>query len=400
MAVQSNNMLLLDLTNGRPRTIDTGSDEIEIGVDVSLTGGADLVVGGNLTVDGTITTVDSVTLNVEDSHIFLASNYTTAVAREGGLAVNYLPTATNDTVAATGFVAGSAGVSNPTVNTTGAATFAAGDVIVITDSDSPENNGLFEVLTHAANVLTIAGVGTSATTFSFFQNQFVTDTTVAGTITQVNVSVLQAGTDGIFEVGAGSNTSAITFADLTTSAGSTLDAAYLAGNTITTTGGAGDVVIAGTEKLDVTASGGVSITNFLNLGGAAGIELTAAAGGIVTGQVVRINAAGEAALADNNTGTTSDAFAVGISTGIFAGAATATIATVQGALVPALFAAAPAGANNGQEVFLDSTAGRCTLTAPSGSGEVVESLGYLATADGLTTTPKILWMPRLVAVIP
>ena len=98
--------------------------------------------------------------------------------------------------------------------------------------------------------------------------------------------------------------------------------------------------------------------------------------------------------------TTSAAFAVGISTGIFAGAATATIATVQGALVPALFAAAPAGANNGQEVFLDSTAGRCTLTAPSGSGEVVESLGYLATADGLTTTPKILWMPRLVAVIP
>jgi len=383
MAVQSNNMLLLDLTNGRPRTIDTGSDELEIGVDVSLTGGSDLVVSGNLTVDGTMTVVESTVVNVADSHLFMASNYTTAVAREGGIAVNYLPTAVTDTVAATGFVAGSAGVSNPTVNTTGAATFAAGDVIVITDSNSAENTGLFEVLSHAANLLTIRGIGTAGTTFNFFQNQFVTDTVVAGDITQVNVSVLQAGTDGVFEVGEGDNTGS-----------------NLAGSTLTTTGGGGDVTFAGSEEFVVSTSGGMQVDNFLNLAGTAGVELTAAAGGLATGQLIQVNTSGEAALADNNTGTVSDSFCVGVSTATFVAASTAQIHTVQGALVPMLFAAAPAAASNGSEVFLDSTAGRATLTAPSASGEVVFAVGILQGATGATATPAVLFMPRLVAVIP
>jgi len=400
MAVQSNNMMLLDLTNGRPRTIDTGSDELEIGVDVSLTGGSDLVVSGNLTVDGTMTVVESTVVNVADSHLFMASNYTTAVAREGGIAVNYLPTAVTDTVAATGFVAGSAGVSNPTVNTTGAATFAAGDVIVITDSNSAENTGLFEVLSHAANLLTIRGIGTAGTTFNFFQNQFVTDTVVAGDITQVNVSVLQAGTDGVFEVGEGDNTGSITFADLATTAGMTLTSAYLAGSTLTTTGGGGDVTFAGSEEFVVSTSGGMQVDNFLNLAGTAGVELTAAAGGLATGQLIQVNTSGEAALADNNTGTVSDSFCVGVSTATFVAASTAQIHTVQGALVPMLFAAAPAAASNGSEVFLDSTAGRATLTAPSASGEVVFAVGILQGATGATATPAVLFMPRLVAVIP
>jgi len=223
---------------------------------------------------------------------------------------------------------------------------------------------------------------------------------VAGTITQVNVSILQSGTDGLWEVGEGDNSGSITFVDLTTAAGSTLDAAYQAGNTITTSAADGDVVIAGTEKLDVTATGGVSISNFLNLGGTAGVELTAAAGGLSTGELIQINASGEAALADNNTGTVSDSFAIGVSTANYAGAATAQIHTVQGALVPVLFGAAPAGASNGSEVFLDSTAGQATLTAPSGTGEVVYAIGILQGANGALTTPNVLFIPRLVAVIP
>jgi len=399
MAVQSNNLTLLELTTGRIRTIDTANDSLELGVDLSLTGGADMSIDGNLTVNGTISSIDSETINVADGHIYMNNGLTPVVARTGGLAVNYLPTATNDTVNGS-FVAGVPAVSNPTVVTTGAATFAAGDCIQISTANEPGNNGLFEVLSHAANLLTIRGIGTSAATFSFFQNQFVADTTVAGTITQVNVSILQSGTDGLWEVGEGDNSGSITFVDLTTAAGSTLDAAYQAGNTITTSAADGDVVIAGTEKLDVTSTGGVSISNFLNLAGTAGVELTAAAGGLSTGELIQINASGEAALADNNTGTVSDSFAIGVSTANYAGAATAQIHTVQGSLVPILFGAAPAGASNGSEVFLDSTAGQATLTAPSGTNEVVYAIGILQGANGVLTTPNVLFIPRLVAVIP
>ena len=399
MAVQSNNITLLELTTGRIRTIDTANDSLELGVDLSLTGGSDMTIDGNLTVNGTITSIDSETLNVEDSHVYMNNGYTTAAARTGGLAVNYLPSATADTVNGA-FTAGVGGVSNPTVVTTGTATFSAGDCIQISGANEPGNNGLFEVESHVGTTLTIRGIGTSGATFTFFQNQFVADTTVAGAITQVNVSVIQSGTDGVWEVGQGDNSGSITFVDLTTAAGSTLDAAYQAGNTITTSAADGDVVIAGTEKLDVTAAGGVSISNFLNLAGTAGVELTAAAGGLSTGNLVQINTSGEAALADNNTGTTSDSFVIGVSVANYAGAATANVHTVQGALVPVLFGAAPAGASNGSEVFLDSTAGQATLTAPSGSGEVVYAVGILQGADGLTTTPEVLFIPRLVAVIP
>lgn len=399
MAVQSNNLTLLELTTGRIRTIDPASDEIELGVPITLTGGAGMTIGGSLVVNGTIVSVDTETLNVEDSHIYMNNGYTAVSGREGGIAVNYLPTATNDTVNGA-FVAGVAGVSNPTVVTTGAATFAAGDCIQISTANEPGNNGLFEVQSHAANLLTLRGVGTTANTFNFFQNQVTADTTVAGTITQVNVSVLQAGTDGVYEVGQGLNTGSITFADLATAAGMDLNSAYLAGNTITTTGGAGDVTFTGTEEFVVSTAGGMQVDNFLNLAGTAGVELTAAAGGLSTGELIQINASGEAALADNNTGTVTDSFVMGASTGAFGAGTTAQIHTVQGALVPVLFGAAPAGASNGSEVFLDSTAGQATLTAPSGSGEVVYAIGILQGANGVTATPNVLFIPRLVAVIP
>lgn len=53
----------------------------------------------------------------------------------------------------------------------------------------------------------------------------------------------------------------------TTSAGSTLQAAYVAGNTMTTSAGEGSVVVAGTETLQVTATGGINIDTQLDFDG-------------------------------------------------------------------------------------------------------------------------------------
>lgn len=156
-------------------------------------------------------------LNIESGYAFFNQNYTTVAAQTGGVVINYLPTSTATTVAATGFVAGVASVSNPTVRTVGSGTFSAGDLIMISGAHKETNDGLYEVLSHSGTLLTIRGVGTSATLQGFSSTQFETDTTVAGTITKVNVSVLRSGTDGVWEVGKGS-TNSLSFNDLVTSA--------------------------------------------------------------------------------------------------------------------------------------------------------------------------------------
>ncbi len=222
-------------------------------------------ISGDLVVQGTTSTVESEIVNVADNFLYLNDGYTTTAALEGGFVVNSLPTATTDTVAATGFTAGVPASSNPTVNTTGAATFTAGDFVQISGSSDPSNDGLFEVLTHATNLLTIAGIGTAATTFQFTQNDFVTDTTVAGTITLVTVGVVQVDTSGNLQYGYDSD-NAIVFNNIVTTGTLSLQTAYDGGQTITTDG-SGNVVIAGSQALQVTATNGLDVDTLFDFDG-------------------------------------------------------------------------------------------------------------------------------------
>ena len=169
----------------------------------------DVTIAGNLTVSGATFSSAPETVLINDNHLYLNNGYNTVAAQTGGLVANYLPTSTNDTVAGA-YVAGVAATSNPTVTTTGAATFSAGDFIQL--ASSTNNNGLFEVLTHAANVLTIRGIGTTATVEDFTQNQFVAGSSDGATIRKINVGVKRVGTDGIWESAAGSATP-LTFVD-------------------------------------------------------------------------------------------------------------------------------------------------------------------------------------------
>lgn len=184
----------------------------DVGVDTTI--GGDTFIVGNLIVSGTTTSVDSTNVSYSDNHLYLNNGYTTVVAETGGLVVNYLPIATGAAVVATGFVAGIAATSNPTVETDNAVTFVADEFIQISGASDPTNNGLFEVLSYSNPTLTIRGIGTAATVEDFTQNQFVTDTTVAGTITRVNISVMRAGIDGLWETAAGTS-NGLSFTDLT-----------------------------------------------------------------------------------------------------------------------------------------------------------------------------------------
>ena len=108
---QTDNLLLLDLNTGLARTPELGGtpDTIQSANDWELISGANLLVDGDLTVNGTTTTVHSQQVNIRDNHLYLNADYTTTVAETGGLVINVLPTATADTVAAGGFTAGNGG---------------------------------------------------------------------------------------------------------------------------------------------------------------------------------------------------------------------------------------------------------------------------------------------------
>lgn len=258
---QTDNLLLLDLTTGLSRTPELGGtpDTIQLSTDFELISGANMLVDGDLVVNGTTTTVHSEQVNINDNHLYLNADYTTTVAQTGGIVVNVLPTATSDTVAATGFTAGVPATSNPTVNTTGSGTFSAGDVIQISGANEQANDGIFEVDSHVGTTLTIRGVGTVGTTQDWVQNDFVTDSTVAGTITLVNVNVLRGNSTGDWETATTSTTTGLTYNTITQQGTVDLQSAYEEGNTITTDAGNGNVVVAGTELLNVTATGGIDL---------------------------------------------------------------------------------------------------------------------------------------------
>ena len=125
-------------------------------------------------------------------------DYVAVAGKSGGLIVNYLPTATTDTVASNGFD------STTTVDTTGVATFAAGDFIQLSGTVGDQSNlGLFEVSTHVANVLTIAVT-------SDYQTAFVVDTTLGAVITKVNIGINQCNASGTWQSIIGSSSGGLT----------------------------------------------------------------------------------------------------------------------------------------------------------------------------------------------
>lgn len=227
---------------------------------------AGTTINGNLNVLGTTTSIDSVVVNIADNYLYLNKDYTTASGKTGGLVVNYLPTATADAADTGGFA------TTSTVITVGSATFAAGDIIQISNSDNAANDGLYEVLTHTGTTLTIDTTPQE----DFSQTGFTVDAgDVNAVITKVGVSVIRQDGAGDWEVASG-NTVPLTYSPLALVSDITLQQAYVGGNTITTSGAEGNVTITGTEDLivttsdvDIDVSGTVSIdaTSSISIGG-------------------------------------------------------------------------------------------------------------------------------------
>jgi hypothetical protein len=199
-----------------------------------------VTIQGDLVVNGTTTSIDTENLQTQDNHIYLNKDYTTAVGQTGGLALNYLPIAANATTSNTGGFA-----TTTTVNTVGASGLATGGgaFVQVSGSANPANDGVYQVVSHAANLLTISG----SPTHRFCNSAFTVDTgDTTAVLTNINISVIQADTTGDWQLGKADDATALTSALSTigAGAGNSLNAAYLVGATITTTGGQGNVIVA------------------------------------------------------------------------------------------------------------------------------------------------------------
>lgn len=165
-----------------------------VGTGLTVSAGGAQITGdskitGNLVVTGTTTSINSANVNIKDSNLFLGSDNTSVGAVSGGLSLNV------GAVAAGQLVSGGAFSSTTTVVVAGL-TLAAGDFVQV--SGSAKNDGLYEVTSYAAPLLTIS----SAPSYKACSNVFVVDTTVAGSVTHVNLSQLYTSA-GVWKIAQG-----------------------------------------------------------------------------------------------------------------------------------------------------------------------------------------------------
>lgn len=182
-----------------PSTITTtGSGTFAAVTTITIAGATNTANNGTFTVAshvGTTLVINEATLVNEGTSSALISS---------GDAANTF----EDTVAAGGFP------TTTTIATTGAATFAAGDLIQISAvapyQGNSANLGLYVVLTHAANVLTI---DTTAPASNYAQTAFVVDTSsyVTGvTIDKIVATFIQSSDLGVWNTTSGSTVTDIT----------------------------------------------------------------------------------------------------------------------------------------------------------------------------------------------
>lgn len=226
-----------------------------------LTGG--LRVTGDIFHQGASYLGDAEQVDLRANYLAQNLDYVAAVAVTGGRVVNYLPTATADTTVGAGVVtAGVDGVSNPTITTVGAATFAAADIVMISGSaNNGENDGLYEVVSHAANVLTLRSTSNGITNRveDFTLDQLVANAGDVGmAITKITVAVDRAGTDGRFEAARGAVTPLV-FSDYALysdigQAGGPAAQASIQRNTIADPGNGGAISVATSGVCNLTTA--------------------------------------------------------------------------------------------------------------------------------------------------
>jgi hypothetical protein len=159
-------------------------------------------IAGNVFVGGTITSTTTKNLVVTDQFINLNNGNTSGVGVATGITMNYLTTGISTTSILPGFTPAVPATSDAQIATLAAGPlWVAGDIVQV--SGSVSNDGIYEVQSHAANVLSLKSVGLNLTTLDFVQDQLVAEATVGADIVGVNITVFQTGPTGVLEYATG-----------------------------------------------------------------------------------------------------------------------------------------------------------------------------------------------------
>ena len=170
-------------------------------------------ITGNLFVGGTITSTTTENLVVTDRFINLNNGNTSGVGEATGITMNFQTTGVFTTSIAPGFTPAVPAVSDATIATAAAGPlWVVGDVVQV--SNSINNDGIYEVQSHAANVLTLKSTGLNPTTLDFVQDQLVSEATVGASIDGVNLTIFQSSTTGVLEYATGNTAADFTFSPI------------------------------------------------------------------------------------------------------------------------------------------------------------------------------------------
>lgn len=266
-------VLVLDTgagTIGAPVTVKTG-DVITTGGDWTFS--ESVVIDGDLTVNGTVTTINTDDLYIKDRFFVAASTNVGASETAGSVYV------VDGTVGTTAVV--SQWTNATTFTTTAAHTLAAGDLVLVEgETGIPANNGLYECAAGTTgSTVVIATVpnstvdGIVGTVIDDGGAGFPVAATGTVNVSQVNIVVDRANTDGTMSIGFNQNPGEVPLDFLTVLTSSTgaqsLQAAYDGTNPVAPDGN--QIITANSTAIDFDLTNGgftVDGTGAVNFGGA------------------------------------------------------------------------------------------------------------------------------------
>lgn len=427
--------LAYDNTNKLP-VLPSSSDTVSIPNDLSVSG--DATITGNLQVNGTTTTVNSEIITADRS-IVMNTDYTADAVEDA-----YIIAVTDPDAPSTAWNADNYNIfienkssikfQGSTTPSTDAEWPSAGDLVLIKGNPNAADNGLYEVKeanTFSGSAYIVikspnatVGAATPAASVSGFvlddiANYGDSSTFLPSGFEIVPVKVVGFKTDSAnnaVQSIVGSNSGSMTINTL--AAGGTAADDITAGDAaveITTT--SGDIVIDsptgqavrlqvnGDDKVvfdgdDIQIKAGKNL--LVEDTAAVATQLTVAGSSAVAAfDTLYINTSGELAPADaDGAGLHYNIVGVALEAGPSGAAAVKQVMTTCGQVAGAKFTSNPSSGDQGKAVYLSTTAGQVSLTAPSASGDKVVRIGFLYSSTAISTgVYPVIWQPQFINTV-
>jgi hypothetical protein len=426
------NIIGFDSTNTLP-VLPSSSDTANVQGDLTVAG--DTVLTGNLTVNGTTTTVNS-EIQTADRSIVMNSDYSSAAVEDA-----YVMAVTDPNPASTAWTGANYNIfienissikfQGSTAPSSTAQWPSAGDLVLIKGNPNSDDNGIYEV----ENVGTFGG-----SAYIVVRNGTTTGSPNADVAGFVNTTIANYGSSSSFlpssfeivpvkVTGIKTDSANGAIQSVSGDAGGSMTVTTLAGG-----GTAADDITAGDAAVEITTTSGDIVVDAptgqavrLQVNGADSLvmdgddiqvkagknllvedsaavatQLTVAGSSAVAAfEILYINTSGELAPADaDGAGLHYNIVGVSLEAGPSGAAAVKQVMTTVGQVSGVTFTSNPSSGDQGKAVYLSTTAGQATLTAPSASGDHVVRIGFLYSSTAITTgVYPIIFQPQYISQI-